>query len=110
MGTIMAIEYAHPEDAGQVTGSGEPRTCYHANGARNLAAGTGHPRYSGPGCDREHIEIRTALTFPAAIQAQAFAGDHYAAHIQRAMVDGVASGRRFGDESLGELYVGNDGD
>lgn len=106
----VAIELAHPEDVGRVDGVGDPITCYHANAARDRDAGKGIPRYTGRGCDREHVEIRTPLTFPASVQALDYAGESYAAYIQRSMERSVTRGTRHGSESLGELYTGNDGD
>ena len=104
----IAIELAHPEDIGKVDGAGEPITCYRANAALN--AGKRIPRYTGPGCDREHVQIRTPLTYPASIQALDYAGEDYAAYIQRLMERATQSGTRDGSESLGALLVGNDGD
>ena len=109
MSTYTATELAHSEDVGRVSGMGEPLTCYHANGARNAAEGKGIPRYSGKGCTREHVTIKTALTYPAAIQAL-FAGDHYAAYIQRDLARKLALGIDRTHDSLGALYAGNDGD
>lgn len=109
----VAIEYAHPADVGEVDGTGEPFTCYHANAAHTArpdTAGHGIPRYTGRGCAHEHVEIRTELTYPAAVQALGIAGDSYAAYIQRSMAAKVARGMRSGGESLGALYVGNDGE
>jgi hypothetical protein len=95
-----ATTYSHP---------GDKHECYAHNAFIAASQGKGIPRYTGPDCEREHVATVHELTFPAAVQAL-YAGDSYAAYIQQSMAESVAAGRRDGDETLGELFIGNDGD